>query len=403
MKILILTQNWFPDVLGGSQRVAAEEARELAKRGHEVVVCAERIDATFPLHEQRDGITMWRYGQPWMRRLFGSSVTDALALPRLIRDLQKKYHFDSVVIHHAYPGYAYLRSRITVPMLYVFHASSALEAAVEGVTRWKRGVRQLFAPLVRRVFIQFTRNIERAILTRADRVVVFSQFSLKLLRETYPAVVKKAIVLPVGVDTDRFRPAKNRAALRRTLGLDPDTFYFFTVRRLTPRMGLHELVAAMKLVTAKNKSCHLFIAGKGALLDALKSQIKELRLKQSVTLLGALSDTKLVAYYQAADCFVLPTQSFEGFGMVTAEALSSGLPVVGTPAGATKEILSPIDKRLVSTGLTSNDIATAMLGFARLDDRERTSIRRIARTSIVERYSWPVAVCALEDVLQELV
>lgn len=403
MRILFLTQNWFPDVYGGSQRVAAEQARELARLGHEVVVCTERISSTLPIYEEHDGVKIWRYGNPNVRAVVGASVVDCLALPHLIRDLEREHRFDCAIIHHTYPGYGFIRSGVTIPMLYVFHASTAREAVVEGVRRWKHGVRRFIAPFVRSIFIQLTRHVERTVLNRAKRIVVFSQFSLELLRETYPAAGQKAMVVPVGVDTETFHPAKNQAAIRRALHLPPSKFSFFTVRRLTERMGLHELVGAMKIVVAKHKHCQLLIAGTGPLEIALKAQAAKLGLKDSVVFLGRITDKTLGQYYQAVDCFVLPTQAFEGFGMATAEALSSGLPAVGTPAGATPELLEPIHAGLVTKGLTSADIAEAMLGFMQLDEATRVKIARAARAYMTKHYAWPMAGKALEKILKTLI
>ena len=61
--------------------------------------------------------------------------------------------------------------------------------------------------------------------------------------------------------------------------------------------------------------------------------------EQVYSITGEIDDESLVLYYQAADIFILPTQSLEGFGLVTLEALSCGVPVLGTPIGATTNIL----------------------------------------------------------------
>ena len=69
----------------------------------------------------------------------------------------------------------------------------------------------------------------------------------------------------------------------------------------------------------------------------------QLGLDKHVTFLGFVPDADLPRYYQAADVFVLPTRELEGFGLVTAEALACGTPVLGTPVGATPELLEPLD------------------------------------------------------------
>lgn len=383
--------------------MATEQALALRKQGHEVVVCAERMRFSDPRVTRISGVQLYRYGSPVTRFFLGSSITDIFLLPKLIRRLQKKYAFDCVIAHHVYPGYAFVRSRIRVPLLYVFHASTAREAAIEVPIYWKRGVRRLFAAFATDIFIRVTTRIERTVLSSAERIVAFSQFSFDLLEESYSKQSLKAEIVPVGVDVDAFVPSKNQEAVRTKLGFAPDRFYFFTVRRLTPRMGLGALIEAMQVVTKKFNQVHLLICGSGPLRKTLDFQIKKLGLTDAVTLLGYVSERDLKSYYQAADCFVLPSSSFEGFGMATAEAMASGLPVLGTPIGATPELLRPVDPTLIMRGISASDIAHAMMGFLRKKCNEQEIIRKQSRQSIVERYSWDKAMKALERVFQKIV
>ena len=116
-------------------------------------------------------------------------------------------------------------------------------------------------------------------------------------------------------------------------------------------------------------SATLAIAGTGELDGALRAQIETLGLQASVALLGRISEEELVRRYQQAHLVVLPTQELEGFGLTTAEALACGTPVLGTPAGATPELLAPIDPALVAAGTASSEIADSALAL--LSDRER--------------------------------
>ncbi len=402
MRILILTQNWFSDVSGGSQRVATEQALELRKRGHEVVVCAQRVRYSDPSIARVSGVQLYRYSSPIARFFFGSSIVDLVFLARLIKKLDRKKPFDSVIAHHAYPGYAFIKSKVVAPLLYVFHASTAREAAVEVPIYWKRGWRRLFAAFATDIFIRVTKCIESAALSRAKAIAVFSEFSLQLLAETYPKQSRKAEIIPMGIDTDTFLPAKNQEAVRKKLGLTPDRFYFLTVRRLTPRMGVGALIEAMQLVVKKFGQVHLLICGNGPLRKKLQAQIQELGLSGMVTLLGFVSERDLRLYYQGADCFVLPSASFEGFGMATAEALASGLPAIGTPIGATPEILAPIDRTLVMRGSKSTDIAQTMMTFARKKFTDQEALRKRSRAFIVEHYRLEKAGQSLVRMLKKI-
>ena len=76
-----------------------------------------------------------------------------------------------------------------------------------------------------------------------------------------------------------------------------------------------------------------------------------------------VSREKLPLYFKVADLFVLPTTAIEGFGLVTAEAFASGLAVMGTPVGATMEILEKIDKNLIFDGTSPESLSNGLEYF----------------------------------------
>jgi glycosyltransferase involved in cell wall biosynthesis len=111
---------------------------------------------------------------------------------------------------------------------------------------------------------------------------------------------------------------------------------------------------------------------------------------------GRVSENDLRDWYRAADVFVLPTIAYEGFGMVTVEALASGTPVVGTPVGATPELLEPLEPRLVAGGDDPPSLAAAIgdaLGLADADFRSR------CRDYAVRRFDWDGVMVGWEETL----
>ena len=95
----------------------------------------------------------------------------------------------------------------------------------------------------------------------------------------------------------------------------------------------------------------------------------------------------LPLYFRVADLFVLPTTAIEGFGLVTAEALASGLPVIGTPVGATKEILALVDQDLLFEGTSPECLAKGMEHF--LNNPEYYSqLKFKCRETAETNYSW---------------
>lgn len=239
------------------------------------------------------------------------------------------------------------------------------------------------------------RVMEAVSLRRASELLILSEFTRELLAADHPNQAPRARLVPGLVNTDLFSPAEDRGAIRTRLGLRPDIPLLLSVRRLEPRMGLERLFHAVKLLRG-SRDVDLVVAGAGRLDESLRRLVANLGLQSHVRFLGRVPDDALRDWYRAADLFVLPTVAYEGFGMVTAEALASGTPVVGTPVGATPELLAPLDRRLVAKSSDVDDIAAAVsgaLGFAGPELRAR------CREYASANYSWDTAIQAWEDVL----
>ncbi|MDH7571582.1 MAG: glycosyltransferase family 4 protein, partial [Armatimonadota bacterium] len=208
---------------------------------------------------------------------------------------------------------------------------------------------------------------------------------------------QKVMRIAGGVDTVRFRPVCDRAALRRSLGLPTDRRVLLTVRNLVPRMGLENLLAAMVPVCARFPDALLIIGGSGPLAEPLRMQARDLGLSAHVRFAGFIPEDALPGYYAAADLFVLPTRCLEGFGLVTIEAMACGTPVLGTPVGGTQEILQRFDPALLFAGTEPDHLADGILRHLRRvcgDEALRTRCRRY----VEEHYSWDVVIDRVEAI-----
>jgi glycosyltransferase involved in cell wall biosynthesis len=159
-------------------------------------------------------------------------------------------------------------------------------------------------------------------------------------------------------------------------------------------MGIEQLLRAVRIVAADDVT--LAVVGGGLLTNELRRLRSELGIDGRVRFVGRVAEDELLDWYRAADVFVLPTVAYEGFGMVTVEALASGTPVVGTPAGATPELLEPLDRRLVARGSDPESLAVAIReALAFIDDDFRAGCRRYA----LARFDWDQVTGAWEEAL----
>lgn len=405
-KILIVSQLYFPDTFGGSERVVAEHARLLAARGHQVVVLVHRDRAELPAEETIDGVRVIRYGRPLLRKLMGKSFVDLLAVPKAFEALLAEWVPDAVILHHPFPGAGYFRSAYSraFPAVYVFHASVYKELQLD--RKFGSISRSLLGKIVGIVGtplqLAVTKAQEHKALARSERILTLSRFSLKLLAETYPDVAGKAQEIPGGVDLVAFSPRPSRRALRIHLGIPEDADLALTVRRLVPRMGLPLLIDACIAAREKHPKLICLIGGSGPDDAKLRGIIKRKRAEHVVRLIGSIPVGRLADYYGAADLYVLPTIAYEGLGLTTLEALASGLPVVGTPVGATPDILQPINPAFVADAATPDALARAMSAYLRLPEAERAARRAQVRRYAEDHWRWERSVEALEAVLADL-
>lgn len=391
MRILFLTDAVFEDAPGGSRVVARELARGLTAHGHAVTFLVAHQNREAPDDECRDGVRIVRYVGAGRAVPFVREGRAACAR------LWAEGPFDVVHTHFAYAalgplaavprGTAHVRS---------FYGPWDEEGWVEDSQHFAGPIGRLKARLKRRL----RRQVEAVSLRRSRRVVVLSEQSRGEVRAFgYPdGRIRRA---PGGVDVERFTPAADRQAVRRALGLPEDRCLLLSVRRLAPRMGLENLIRAMPAVAARRPDVLLLIGGKGPEREHLQQLIGVLRLDNHVRLVGFIPDDRLAGYYQASDLFVLPTLALEGFGLVTTESLACGVPVLGTPVGATPEILGDLDSRLIASGVTPDALASAVLAFLQGDWKRELTAERLRR-HVMDHYTWERHVDAVEAVYQEV-
>jgi glycosyltransferase involved in cell wall biosynthesis len=173
---------------------------------------------------------------------------------------------------------------------------------------------------------QELRALETAALAHAKRVIVTSPLTARTLAADFAVPPNRITVAEPG--TDRAQRARGSGS----------PLHIVAVGSIVPRKAYDVLVRA--LGDLKDRNWHLTIAGPAdrspAALEALKATIGKLGLGDRIALAGPLPSPELDSLYAQADLFVLPSL-YEGYGMVLAEAMARGLPIVCTTGGAAAE------------------------------------------------------------------
>src|SRR5579863_4626939 len=144
-----------------------------------------------------------------------------------------------------------------------FHGPWGAESAQDGAGAWAASARRI---------------IEKSLYLRSARVIVLSQAFAQLVTERYGVHPEKVRIVPGSVDIERFNVRASQAAARNRLGLPTDRPILLSVRRLVRRMGLLELIAALKTVVSRVPDVLLCIAGRGLLREELERLTAELNL-----------------------------------------------------------------------------------------------------------------------------
>ena len=334
MRVLMVSWEYPPVVVGGLGRHVHALATELAATGHEVVVLSRRpagTDAgTHPtIDEVVDGVRVLRVAEDpahleFEREMVAWTLAMGHGLLRAALGRLGGWRPDVVHAHDwlvAHPAIA-LADVLGVPLVATIHATEAGRHA-----GW------LSSPLSRQVH-----STEWWLAHRADELITCSAAMQAEVAELFDLDAGAIAVLHNGVAARGWHATPVRAATARARyapGGEPLLVYF---GRLEHEKGVQDLIAALPRIRRVRPGTRLLVAGTGTGADALAETARAHRVRRSVRFLGHLPDAELAAAIAAADAVVLPSR-YEPFGIVALEAAAAGAPLVASSAGGLGEVV----------------------------------------------------------------
>jgi 1,2-diacylglycerol 3-alpha-glucosyltransferase len=315
MKIAMFTNTYQPHVGGVARSIKTlEDGCRLM--GHEVRVVAPESDGAEASEEV--------LRVPAIQHFHGSDFCVRVPVPNLIRDFMDDFQPDLIHSHHPFLlGDAALREswKMRVPILFTHHT------LYERYTHYV----PLDSAALKRVAIQ----IATEYCNLCDLVISPSQSIAELLLER--GVMAPVKVLPTGIDTARFGKGDG-ARCRETLGIPPDVKLVGHVGRLATEKNLTYLAGAVAACLREEKNAVFLLVGDGesreGMLEMLSQRCDPGRLFSP----GSLTESALVDAYAAIDCFAFSSQT-ETQGIVLAEAMAAGCPVVALDGPGVREIV----------------------------------------------------------------
>lgn len=359
---------WSSKLAGGADRVFGDLSQALPPAG----VAFTGVVAGPADLGQRTGGLIYSFAPEdvsTIKRLYGARTNIGTLLAEGNPDILAS-HFAM----YTFPLLDRLRQR---PFIMHFHGPWALESKAEGAGTFATSGMKF---------------IERSVYQRADLAIVLSKAFAALLNQQYRVPPERIRVVPGAVDLERFVAEPCRKDARKQLGWPDDRPILLSVRRLVRRMGLLQLVEALAVVRSKVPDVLCFLAGTGPMMQELKQRVEDLGMTDTVKFIGFLPDDLLPLAYRAADLSVVPTIALEGFGLVAAESLAAGTPVLVTPVGGLSEVVQDLSPNLVFESDQPQDIADrvthALLGTISIPSETECrnyAVQRFSRTLMASR------------------
>lgn len=316
MKILIMTNTYHP-FTGGVPRSIDTFVEQYRKQGHVVKIIAPNFEG----QEEEEHVLR----VPAIQNFNGTDFSVQLPVPFILSDFADSFAPD--IIHSQHPfllGGTALRmaARREVPLVYTFH------------TFYDRYLHYLpggSSAAMKR----FVNTLVAGYANLCDHVIAPSH---SVRNELLGRGVTKPIdIIPTGVDVKSIA-AGNGPRFRERQGIPPEAFVVGFVSRIAEEKNMTFLCDAVCAFLEQTPSAWFVVAGTGPLEEAVKARFAESPAAARFLLLGNLTGTELHDLYNAMDVFAFASHS-ETQGLVVAEAMAAGTPVVALRASGVEDVV----------------------------------------------------------------
>ncbi|WP_447003950.1 glycosyltransferase family 4 protein [Saccharothrix isguenensis] len=382
MRVLMLSWEYPPVVVGGLGRHVHALAVHLAAQGHDVVVLCRQptgTDAvTHPTSDSAvDGVRLIRVAEDpthlvFERDLVAWTLAMGHAMTRAGLALLRGWRPDVVHAHDwlvTHPAIA-LADACGAPLVATVHATEAGRHS-----GW-----------LSQTLNQQVHSVEWWLANRADALITCSSAMRAEVAHLFEVEQSSVTVLHNGIEPRRWRVRSSDVAAARAAHSPGGAPLLLFFGRLEWEKGLQDLLAALPRIRRAWPGTRLVVAGSGTNRDWLVDQARKHKVRRAVDFVGHLSDRALAATLAAADSVVLPSK-YEPFGIVALEAAAAGTPLVASTAGGLGEVVLDGVTGLSFTPGDVDGLATAVRSV--LDDRPAAQRRaRAAKARLATDFDW---------------
>lgn len=372
MKILMLTWEYPPRIVGGIARVVHDLSKRLIKDGHEVTVITYR-EGNLPYFEDDKGVKVYRVDNyminpnnfiDWIMQMNFNLLAKANEI------IDKEGKFDVIHAHDWLVAYAAksLKNSYDIPIVATIHATEAgRNSGIHDETQ------------------RYINDTEWMLTYEANEVIVNSNYMKCELQRNFGLPFEKINVIPNGVNLTMYSGIERDYDFRRNYASDNEKIILYA-GRLVYEKGVQYLIGAMPKILQNYHDAKLVIAGKGGMIDELKAEVDHLGLGNKVYFTGYMAHKSLCKLYKCADIAVFPS-TYEPFGIVALEGMLAGNPIVVSDIGGLNEIVEHSVNGMKSYAGNSNSIADSILTLL-FDHKLCNEISKNAKAKVKELYNW---------------
>ncbi len=368
MNICMFTNTFLPHV-GGVARSVATFADDLRQKGHQVLIIAP----TFPHVSRGEDAATGAFRVPAIQNFNGSDFSVRLPVPYPVHERIDKFKPDIIHSHHPFLlGDTALRIARAHGLPLVFSHHTFYEHYTH------------YIPFDSELVRSFVRRLSSKYANLCHGVIAPSESVAEIIRAR--GVERPIAVIPTGVDLSLFKGGRSER-FRRQHGLSSGTHLIGHVGRLAAEKNLAYLARAVASYLGHNQDCRFAVVGHGEAETTIREIFAEVGAADRLILTGPLQHENLADAYRAFDLFVFSSQT-ETQGVVLAEAMAAGTPVIALDAPGAREVVKDGNNgRLLAATATSEEFSSAIEDFFR-DPARAAAWRRQARQT-ARRFSRP--------------
>ena len=373
MKILMLTWEYPPRVVGGISKVVYDLSHKMVKEGNEVTVVTYKEGDNVKYYENDKGVEVYRGDNymirpnnfiDWIMQLNFNMITKANEI------INKNGKFDVIHAHDWLVAYSAksIKESYNIPLISTIHATeSGRNSGIHDETQ------------------RYINDSEWMLTYESSEVIVNSNYMKNEVQRLFGLPYDKINVIPNGVNLQLFSNVNIDYDFRRQYAMDNEKIILY-VGRLVYEKGIQNLIAAMPKVLDRYHDSKLIICGRGGMIDELREQVKYLGIENKVYFAGYCDSKKMQKMYKCADVAVFPS-TYEPFGIVAIESMLSGTPTIVSDVGGLNEIIEHGVTGMKSYAGNANSIADSVLSLL-FDPKLCANISQNAIKKVKENYNW---------------